>query len=450
MNKLLHFPYDHILVLGLAKSGSVTAQLLLENEKNVRVNDFLTQEDDPIVAKLRKLGAEVIVGSHPITVLEDIQVIVKNPGIPYNNVIIQEAKNRQIPIITEIELASLLVDTKQMIGITGTNGKTTTTTLVNEMLSHSNRKVKVAGNIGIVATDEAKKLQVDETLLLELSSFQLMGVQSFQPHIAALLNLYDAHLDYHESVQEYEQAKKNIFINQTAMDYLVYNADDTRVCRAIKHAKAKLVPFSTKQKMLDGAWVDESYVYYQTEKIIAIKDIVLVGNHNLANVLAAVCISMLKGATSKGIQHVLTTFSGVKHRLQFVKTVHNRSFYNDSKATNILATEIALQSFQQPIIWLAGGLDRGNSFDQLLPYLKHVKAMVLFGQTSPKLKKLGEAAKIPQIIESSNVSDAVKKAYQHSEEGDIILLSPACASWDQYKTFEERGDMFVNAVHILP
>jgi|SRR5690625_24793 len=449
MNKLVSFPYENILVLGLAKSGTVAAKLLLENGKSVRVNDFLAQEDDPAVVELKKLGSEVVVGSHPVTVLEDIQIIVKNPGIPYNNFILQEAKNRNIPIITEIELANLLIDNKQMIGITGTNGKTTTTTLVKEMLQSSNKKVKIAGNIGIVASEEAKGLQLDELLLLELSSFQLMGTQSFRPHIAALLNLYDAHLDYHGSVAEYEQAKMNIFSNQTEEDFLVYNADDKRVCNAIQHAKANLIPFSTKKRLADGAWVDEENVYFRSEKIIAIKDIVLVGKHNLANVLAAICIAMLKNATKEGIQTVLTHFSGVKHRLQFVRTVQNRSFYNDSKATNILATEIALQSFQQPIIWLAGGLDRGNSFEQLIPYLKNVKAMVLFGQTAAKLKLLGEKANIPHIIETKDVAEAAKKAFHYSKEGDIILLSPACASWDQYKTFEERGDMFVNAVHIL-
>src|SRR5690625_1717823 len=317
MNKLVSFPYENILVLGLAKSGTVAAKLLLENGKSVRVNDFLAQEDDPAVVELKKLGSEVVVGSHPVTVLEDIQIIVKNPGIPYNNFILQEAKNRNIPIITEIELANLLIDNKQMIGITGTNGKTTTTTLVKEMLQSSNKKVKIAGNIGIVASEEAKGLQLDETLLLELSSFQLMGIQSFRPHISALLNLYDAHLDFHGSVPAYEQAKMNLFKNQTEEDFLVYNADDRRVTKAIKQAEAQLIPFSITKKLSDGAWVDDYYVYYRMERIIPKKDIVLVGKHNLANVLAAICISKLQGATIQGIRTTLTEFSGVKHRLQF-------------------------------------------------------------------------------------------------------------------------------------
>lgn len=448
LRKLKGFTYTNVLVLGLAKSGTAAALFLIHNGKKVRVNDIKASEDDVTVTKLKKVGAEVVIGSHPLSVLEGIEVIVKNPGIPYDNPILIEAQNRNIPIITEIEIAGKLAQ-EQTIGITGSNGKTTTTTLTTQMLEMSSKQVKVAGNIGTVATEVAATLDCDEKLVLELSSFQLLGVQTFKPKIAVLLNIYEAHLDYHLTMENYQRAKFNVFRKQTADDYLVYNADDDIVATAVKQAKSQIVPFSVKRRMVDGAWVDETDVYFKDEKIIAKKDIVLVGTHNLENILAAVCAAKLSGATNDGIRKALTTFSGVKHRLQFVSNINNRLFYNDSKATNILATQKALASFQQPIILLAGGLDRGNEFTDLLPYLKHVKALVVFGQTSKKLKQLGEDAGIDSIEVKSDLNEAVSQAYELSNANDVILLSPACASWDQYRTFEERGDIFINAVHTL-
>ncbi|HLR40205.1 MAG TPA: UDP-N-acetylmuramoyl-L-alanine--D-glutamate ligase [Virgibacillus sp.] len=448
MRKLKDFTYTNVLVLGLAKSGTAAALFLIHNGKKVRVNDMKASENNEAVAELKKVGAEVVIGSHPLSVLEGIEIIVKNPGIPYDNPVLIEAQNKNIPIITEIEIAGKLAQ-EQTVGITGSNGKTTTTTLTTEMLKMSNQQVKVAGNIGTVATEVAAELGSDEKLVLELSSFQLLGVQTFKPKIAVLLNIYEAHLDYHLTMENYQRAKFNVFMKQTAEDYLVYNADDEIVVTAVKQAKSQIIPFSTKRRMIDGAWADATGIYFKNEKIIAKKDIVLVGTHNLENILAAVCAAKLSGATNEGIRKVLTTFSGVKHRLQFVANINNRLFYNDSKATNILATQKALSSFQQPIILLAGGLDRGNEFTGLLPDLEHVKALVVFGQTSKKLKQLGEEAGIDTIEVKTDLTEAVSQAYELSNENDVILLSPACASWDQYRTFEERGDMFINAVHTL-
>lgn len=448
MRKLKDFPYAHVLVLGLAKSGTAAAKFLLNNEKRVRVNDMKANESDEMVSELRMMGAEVVIGSHPLSVLEDIEIIVKNPGIKYDNPILVEAQNRDIPIITEIEIAGKLVQ-GSMIGITGSNGKTTTTTLITQMLANSNQYVKVAGNIGTAATEVAKELHNNEKLVLELSSFQLLGVQTFKPKVAVLLNVYEAHLDYHQTLENYQQAKFNIFAKQTSDDYLVYNADNETVVNAIKQAESQTIPFSTKHRLLDGAWADESYIYFKKEKIMAKRDIVLVGAHNLENILAAVCAAKLSGATNEGIYTVLTTFSGVKHRLQFVANKNNRLFYNDSKATNILATQKALASFKQPTILLAGGLDRGNEFTSLRPYLEYVKAMVVFGQTAEKLKRLAEDLEIDAIEVKTDLTEAVKKAYDLSCPNDVILLSPACASWDQYRTFEERGDMFINTVHTI-
>lgn len=449
MRRLDPFPYKKVLVLGLAKSGTATAQLLLRNHIDIIVNDYNTKDDEAIVQELRGKGAEVVVGSHPLHLLDDIDLIVKNPGIPYKNTLLAEALKREIPIVTEIELAYLLAKDNLMIGITGSNGKTTTTTLVEKILQASERAVKLAGNIGFVASEVAETLEDDEAFLLELSSFQLMGTERFKPHIAGLLNLFAAHLDYHDSREEYDSAKKNVFIHQNESDYLVYNQDDERVVQVIADAKARLVPFSVKEKCLDGAYLDGESLYYKNEKIIDKQDIVLVGEHNIANILAAIAISKLSGASNEGIRQVLRTFSGVEHRLQFVGKHKGRLFYNDSKATNILATEKALKAFQRPTILLAGGMHRGDNFDDLLPYMDHVKAVVLFGETKYELKETAEKAEIPAIHLVEDVVAATKLAYDLSDVDDVILLSPACASWDQYKTFEERGNMFVQTMHIL-
>ncbi|MBP1968194.1 UDP-N-acetylmuramoylalanine--D-glutamate ligase [Virgibacillus natechei] len=448
MKKLTDFKYSHVLVLGLAKSGTAAAKLLLANEIEVRVNDINAEEDEESVIALRGMGAEVIVGSHPIHVLDDIEVIVKNPGIPYENPVVKEAQQRGIPIITEIELAGQLVD-ESIIGITGSNGKTTTTTLIEAMLAKSNQPVKVAGNIGNVATDVAQTLTKGEKLVLELSSFQLLGIEKFKPGIAVLLNIYEAHLDYHKTFENYKNAKHTIFKNQMNEDYLVYNRDDSTLVDAVKKAKSQKIPFSVMQREENGAWVDETSIYFKDEKIIDRESIVLVGKHNLENIVASIAAAKLSGASNEGIREVLTTFAGVKHRLQFVDTIKNRVFYNDSKATNMLATQKALTSFAQPVILLAGGLDRGNDFTDLIPYLKNVKGMVVFGETAEKLKSLAEDAGVATTVMAKDVQQAVETAYSISQENDVILLSPACASWDQYRTFEERGNMFIQAVHTL-
>lgn len=448
MKRLTEFPYSNIVVLGLARSGTAAAEALLANDKTIRVHDKQATEQDETVIRLKEMGAEVIIGSHPISILDGMDLVIKNPGISYDNPIVAEAIRRDIPIITEIELAYYLFD-GPIIGVTGSNGKTTTTTLVTDMLKKSERPVRVAGNIGIVATEAVQSMQDDEALVLELSSFQLQGTEKFRPTTAILLNIFEAHLDYHKTLSNYKQAKFNIFRNQTKDDYLIYNAEDKAIAEEVKDARAKLIPFSVHQKLEAGAWIDDKYVYFKNEKIIELKEIVLVGEHNLQNILAAIAAAKLNGATNEGIYRVLTTFSGVEHRLQFVENINGRLFYNDSKATNILATQKALDSFKQPTILLAGGLDRGNEFTDLKLHLKHVRAMVVFGQTASKLKELAAEVGIEKVIESENVEDAVHAAYSISEENEVILLSPACASWDQYRTFEERGDMFVQAVHKL-
>ncbi|MEH7234865.1 UDP-N-acetylmuramoyl-L-alanine--D-glutamate ligase [Bacillus sp. JJ1562] len=449
MKNTMKFTNKHILILGLAKSGFAAAKVLHELGARLTVNDQMSFEENEAAQEIEKMGIKIVCGGHPIEILDDhFDFIVKNPGIPYSNPLLVKAKEIGIPIITEVELAYHITPA-EFIGITGSNGKTTTTTLIFEMLKQGEKSPLIAGNIGTVACDVAKGAKQENIIVTELSSFQLMGTEEFAPKIAVLLNIFDAHLDYHGTKEEYVKAKARIFENQTDEDYSVINIDDKDVVRGAECSRGRKIPFSTTSVLQTGAYIKDRAVYYDEEKIIEIKDIVLPGVHNLENILAAVAVAKLVDTPNNAIIKVLTTFTGVKHRLQYVTSIVNRKFYNDSKATNILATKKAISAFEQPVILLAGGLDRGNEFDDLVPELSRVKAMVLFGQTAKKLERAGKLAGIENLKIVDNVEAAVKEAYNLSNEGDVILLSPACASWDQHKTFEERGDIFINAVHKL-
>ncbi|WP_409305331.1 UDP-N-acetylmuramoyl-L-alanine--D-glutamate ligase [Peribacillus sp. SCS-155] len=449
MKQTTKYTNKKILVLGLAKSGVTAASLLHKLGAFVTVNDMKPLSENPAAQGLLEQGIKVICGSHPIDLLDEgFELIVKNPGIPYRNPMVQGAMEKGIPVITEVELAYQISEAP-FVAITGTNGKTTTTTLIYEMLKEGGKLPLIAGNIGTVASGVAEEATGDNTIVIELSSFQLMGIDEFTPEIAVMTNLFDAHLDYHSSRDEYKWAKANITKNQTEGQYFIYNADQEEVADMARQSRAELVPFSSLNKHESGACVEDGQVMFRGEPIVATVDIALPGQHNLENILAAVSAAKLKGVSNQAIRSVLATFHGVKHRLQYVATIENRRFFNDSKATNILAASKALSSFNEPVILLAGGLDRGNEFDELKPFLKKVKALISFGQTAEKIERVAKEAGITQIKRVDNVEKAVPEAFALSEEGDCILLSPACASWDQYKTFEVRGDMFMDAVHRL-
>ncbi|ENH98330.1 UDP-N-acetylmuramoyl-L-alanyl-D-glutamate synthetase [Gracilibacillus halophilus YIM-C55.5] len=448
MNKLRNFPYQRVLVLGLAKSGTAVSKLLANHQIEVVANDLKASTQDTAVQELMDMGIDIELGHHSLSLLERVDVVIKNPGIPYHNSLIDEAIRRGIPVITEVELMHYM-DVDSLVGITGSNGKTTTTSLIYEMVKTDEQPVQIAGNIGFVASEIAAEAKSNEALIVELSSFQLQGITRLKLDISVLLNIFEAHLDFHHTLENYMEAKANIFKNQTADDVLVYNADDQLVLSMIEDAEATCIPFSMNEVLLNGTYCSDGAIFYQNERVIDVDEIVLVGQHNLENILAAVSVAKAKGVRNQSIQSVLQTFTGVRHRLQYVSEVNGRFFYNDSKATNILATSKALRSFRQPVILLAGGLDRGNGFDDLLPYVTNVKAMVLFGQTAFKLASTAEKAGIQDITIVETMEEAVASSYNLSQSGDVILLSPACASWDQYRTFEERGDMFVNFVHKL-
>jgi len=443
------FRNKEAIVLGLAKSGYAAAKTLIQLGAKVTVNDQKSLDESPQAKELEGLGARIIGGGHPSDlVTENTALMIKNPGIPYSNPLVQKAIEYGVPVWTEVELAYLLSESA-FVGITGSNGKTTTTMLTGEMLRGSRKTPIVAGNIGTALCEAVQDATVQNMIVAELSSFQLLGIESFRPKVAVILNLFEAHLDYHGSMEEYGKAKARITMNQTSDDFIVYNADDEWVGRLIESSKAQKVPFSLKEKV-DGAYLFQDTLYFKGEPILAREDMAMPKvDHNVANALAAIAVAKIYEVSNAFIKRVMASFTGVPHRLQFIDTISGRSFYNDSKATNILATTKALQAFEQPVILLAGGLDRGNTFDALIPYLKNVKALITFGQTKNKVAEAAEKAGVKTIRFVDNVTEAVPVAYELSESGDVILLSPACASWDQYRSFEERGDMFIKSVHTL-
>ena len=447
------FEHKRVLVIGLAKSGVAVAKLLLHQGAMVTVNDRIPLEENPDAKSLIEEGIRVLAGSHPVDLLEEhFDFVVKNPGIPYHNCMVEAAIKKGIPVYTEIEIAYQLLE-GLIIGITGSNGKTTTTTLASLMLKESfpERQVFAAGNIGIPLSQLAEQSTKEDVYVSELSSFQLMGIDQFKPKIACIVNIFSAHLDYHGTREEYIEAKLQLTKNQTEADYLVYNADYPELMTLIEgHTKATLVPFSRKTVLEFGACVEGDYICFNGEKVIPVSTIQVPGTQNVENVLAAVAIAKLAGASNEGIKKAVQNFHGVKHRTQFVKEVNKRRFYNDSKATNIIATQTALRSFtNQSVVLIAGGLDRGNGFDELVPDLRSVSGIVLYGETKEKLQEAAKLAGVPVIEVVNTLEEATKKAYAISKEDDIILLSPACASWDQFKNFEIRGDEFIQVVENL-
>ncbi|HEU5139819.1 MAG TPA: UDP-N-acetylmuramoyl-L-alanine--D-glutamate ligase, partial [Bacillales bacterium] len=307
------------LVLGLAKSGFAAALLLKRLGAEVVVNDQKELEQDSGARELRAAGVEVIGGGHPPDLLDrSFDLIVKNPGIPYHNPVLEKALKCGISVVTEPEIAGI-ISRAPFIAITGSNGKTTTTTLIGEMLKEGDKNPLVAGNIGTVVSDVAANAASENVIVVELSSFQLLGTETFHPRIAVFLNLVDAHLDYHGTREEYANAKARIFANQTVDDYAVVNAEDKDVMDLARKTKAKLIPFSVHHRLENGAYIDKESVCFGSERIIAVEDIVLRGKHTLEDVLAAVAVSKLYGVENEAIASVLRRFRGVRHRLQFVE-----------------------------------------------------------------------------------------------------------------------------------
>jgi len=435
------FKNKKVMVFGWARSGKAAAQLLTKlGSKVTVVNGGEFDAQDATYRSLLAADVTLIGMDNAETLDSTYDYLIKNPGINYDHPLVQKAEKLNIPILTEVEIA-LSTFNGRLIAVTGSNGKTTTTSLIRDMLKADGQNVITAGNIGVPVSEVVFDLTREDTLLLELSSFQLLGLPDIQPDIALVTNIFSNHLDYHKTRANYVAAKFRITRHQNANQYLVLNADGQDTEKFKNETEAQVLEFSRTNQHFPVAFSNGNLTLTD-EIVMPTKDIKLVGPHNQENILAAVTVANLAGVSKPAIREVLKTFSGVAHRLQYLFTAGDVKYYNDSKATDIEATQTALDSFDCPTIWIGGGLERGDDLERLLPNLKNVKAVIAVGETQQKIVTLAREAGKP-VIAVTDVEHAAPVAVQLASPGDVVLLSPAQASWDQYSSFEERGDNFV-------
>ncbi|MCH8010603.1 MAG: UDP-N-acetylmuramoyl-L-alanine--D-glutamate ligase [Candidatus Marinimicrobia bacterium] len=440
-----------VTVIGAERSGIAASRLLISLGAYV----FLSEKKSTCgsykdITGLESQGVVTEFGGHTKRIY-DCDLIVVSPGVPQDAKILINAADKGIPIVGEIELASWFTN-RPIVAVTGSNGKTTTTTILSEMCKQGSYKTFLAGNIGIpfsnIILENLENEPKNAVYVLEISSFQMEYILHFKPQIAVLLNLTADHLDRYKSIRDYAIAKMRIIENMTQEDYIVFNDDDPVLCEWIE-SPAQKVPFSLKKNPSAYFSVNETKIYNDKEEIlIYLKDVSLPGKHNLSNFLAAATASKILDIPQNGIQQVIKTFRGVPHRIEFVRTLDGSDYFNDSKATNMESVKVALDSFERPIILILGGREKGADFKDLIMNAKDkVKLTITLGEAAVKIEKALSSQFL--CIQVNSMEEAVKTARINSEPGDIILLSPGCASFDMFADFENRGEVFKVAVHQL-
>ena len=436
----------------MARSGVACARLLKSLGAQVFVSDSKSGDLlTPEIAQLKNLDIGFETGDHTLTAITDKDYLIVSPGVPLDIPILKEAQMRGIPVLSEIEVAFWLTDAK-IVGITGSNGKTTTTTLVGEILKEEKRESQIGGNIGIPFSSLVEKVSQEGILVLELSSFQLERIEEFRPYVSAVLNISADHLDRYPDLKSYIDAKLRIFENQTDVDFAVLNADDKNCMELALYSSSKKIFFSTKKELELGAFVKDGMLLYKMngkgEKIIDTKDIGIKGPHNISNAAAACAICAVLEVSPLSMRETLKRFRGVEHRLEEVATVSRVKFVNDSKATNVESVWYALQSVKEPIVLIAGGRDKGGDFAKLKESVRsRVKALVLIGEAAEKIDRaLGEQV---STFHSTSLEEAVRLSFGKAEAGDTVLLSPACASFDMFRDYQHRGEVFKASVQTL-
>lgn len=440
-----------VLVLGLAKSGRAAVELLIALHATITVNEFAKKEKIDCYDDFVNRGIEMIVGGHPDELFErDFDFVVKNPGINYHKPFVLRLKERGIPVLTEIELAYQVSQMQNYLAITGTNGKTTTVTLIDEILKHAQRQTCLAGNVGTPLCSYVLKddlvHQKGYDVVLEMSNFQLLDIQQFHPHISTIINLTPDHLDYMASLDEYYTSKTRIYMNQDENDYYIENRDDEVLQKYLKQYPpvAKRITFSL-EKEADCMLKDDA-IYYQGHHVIDLNEIKIVGKHNVQNMMIAICITALSGVDLKVIHDTLASFQGVEHRIEYVREYQGVKYYNDSKATNTDATMIALKAFEKPVILLMGGFEKGLDLTEMATYQDKISALICFGAAR---ERFASEMNCPQTYIVDHMEDAILKAKDVAKEGDIVLLSPSTSSFDEFKGYEERGRVFKQIVNRL-
>ena len=444
------FENKKIFILGMARSGYEAAKVLAKRNNQIILCDINPNQNEEHIKELEKLGIKLYLGTDREDILdESFDYIIKNPGVKFDNKYVLYAQKHNIKVINEIEMAfHLLPKNVKLIAITGTNGKTTTTTLTYEIISNAfPHRTHLAGNIGFPLCEVLEDIKENDYLVMEIGVPQLHDFYDFNPDIAILTNIFEAHLDMFKTREYYNETKLRMFQNHTSKNIAIINHDNEDAFRITKDIKSTKKYFSSNEK-IDGAYLKDNSIYYYDEKIIDTKDIKLQGKHNYENIMCAIMVAKELNISNDIIIDTIKNFSGVEHRIEYSGTINNIEFYNDSKATNVTSTQIALSSFKKPTILLLGGLDRGHSFDGLIPYMNNVKLVCAFGQTKKRSKDFCDKQNTKCIV-NETLKEALNSAYENAKSGDVILLSPACASWDQYKCFEDRGTEFKKLVKEL-
>ena len=446
------FANKKVLIIGAARSGLAAAKLLRHLDAEVVVNEYKDKNSFNEYQELINLGVSVVCGEHPKELFEeDFDFVIKNPGIKYTLWFIERLQERNIPIYSEIELAFQVAKKQHYVAITGTNGKTTTTSLVYEIIKNKYPKIThTAGNIGRplceVVLEENLFDNENHYIILELSNFQLLNIQTFKPAISTIINLTPDHLDYMRSLEEYYYSKTNIYMNQDEHDLFLLNIDDVEIINYTNKRKpnAQIIRFSLEDENADF-YLKNDCVYHNNQCLLDTKQINIVGMHNIQNCIIALIIALKLGVDLEMIQEVMYRFVGVEHRIEFVRELDGVRYYNDSKATNVDATMIALKAFDSSIILLIGGFEKRLDVSSLLPYMDKVKLVIGYGDCG---QRLVDDLKVRSKVVTT-LKEAVTYAKNNAVVNDIVLLSPTTSSYDQFDNYEQRGSCFKELVNSL-
>ncbi|MHB1420042.1 MAG: UDP-N-acetylmuramoyl-L-alanine--D-glutamate ligase [Bacillota bacterium] len=440
-----------ILIVGAARSGIAAAKVLLQLGAQVVLTDVKKKE--ALLEALQPLeGLPVVIaaGVYPLVDPEHTDLVITSPGVPLQEAPLAAALQQGIPVWGELELAYRFLE-GPVVAITGTNGKTTTTSLLGQMLKNAGQPAVVAGNIGIPLIQEIHWLTKEHVVVLEVSSFQLETAPNFHPRVAAILNITPDHLDRHGNMEGYIQAKAKVFANQGPTDYTVLNFDDPITRGLAEKTNGQVIFFSRRHTLEQGVFLDSGQIRFKWRELDEVfcpaDEVAIKGAHNLENAMASVACAAVMGIDSQQIRYTLRTFPGVAHRLEPVATIHGVEYVNDSKGTNPDATIKALESFDRPLILIAGGKNKGSDFAPLAGVIRErVKCLILLGEAAPDINSAVKASGFQEVHLAKTYAEAVETAARLATSGDVVLLSPACASWDMFANYEERGDTFKRLV----
>ena len=443
-----------VLVCGVAKSGISSALLLNKLGAKVTIQDIKEREKIKYnMTALESSGIQLYLGKNPDEILEEQDLVIVSPGIPCDLPFFKIAASFHIPVWGEIELAYRLCKAN-VVAITGTNGKTTTTALVGEILKNYRSDTEVMGNIGIPFTEKVMDLKEDAYAVVEVSSFQLETIHHFHPKISAVLNITPDHLNRHKTIENYVEAKERIFLNQNENDFLILNYDDVHCQKMKEKTESKVVFFSIKERLQEGIFLLGNDIVWKTNEdelnIMSANELQILGKHNIANALAAIGIAICGGVPFDIIRNAVKQFKSLEHRIEYVTTINRVEFYNDSKGTNTDCAIKSIEAMKRPIVLIGGGYDKGSDFsDWVKAFENKVKHMIVLGEVADKIIETCKLYNFESYHKVNSLNDAVELAFSKAEQGDCILFSPACASWDMFDNYEQRGRLFKEFVKNL-